>query len=116
MDLAPSTTVTFKITSLPKNERGQKTLRRLMKMQPDVQRVLTKLARLRDQVGNNRTNRAGRIWVDRRKPTQVVKPAVGETFTLGKHPQGTEVKAITYSAMRVTEAEGRTDVLVIVDI
>ena len=42
--------------------------------------------------------------------------AVGETFTLGKHPQGTEVKAITYSAMRVTEAEGRTDVLVIVDI
>ena len=41
---------------------------------------------------------------------------VGETFTLGKHPQGTEVKAITYSAMRVTEAEGRTDVLVIVDI
>ena len=87
MDLAPSTTVTFKITSLPKNERGQKTLRRLMKMQPDVQRVLGKLARLRDQVGNKRTNRAGRIWVDRRKPTQVVKPAVGETFTLRLTPQ-----------------------------
>ena len=40
----------------------------------------------------------------------------GETFVLGQHPQGTEVKAITYSAMRITEAESRSDVLVIVDI
>lgn len=87
MDLAPSTTVTFKITSLPKSERGKKTLRRVMKMQTNVQRVLTKLAKLRDQVGNNRTNRAGRIWIDRRKPTQVVKLEVGETFTLRVTPQ-----------------------------
>ena len=41
---------------------------------------------------------------------------VGETFELGRHPQGTEIKAITYSAMRITEEEGRADVLVIVDI
>ena len=41
---------------------------------------------------------------------------VGERFELGRHPQGTEVKAITYSAMRITEEEGRVDVLVIVDI
>ena len=43
----------------------------------------------------------------------------GERFQLGRHPQGTEVKAITYSAMRITEdveEHGRTDVLVIVDI
>jgi hypothetical protein len=87
MDLAPSTNVTFTITSLPKTERGKKTLRRVMKMQPDVQRVLTRLAKLRDQVGNRRTNRAGRIWIDRRKPTQVVNLEVGQTFTLRVTPQ-----------------------------
>jgi SHS2 domain-containing protein len=46
----------------------------------------------------------------------------GEKFDLSKHPQGTEVKAITYSAMQIHEkpAEGNTpasvDVYVIVDI
>ena len=47
---------------------------------------------------------------------RVTSLGVGEGFELGRHPQGTEVKAITYSAMRVTEEEGRVDVLVIVDI
>ena len=66
--------------------------------------------------------------------------AVGECFELGRHPQGTaaavrsvgrgrrvslhtsglavgtEVKAITYSAMRITETSTRADLLVIVDI
>ena len=45
---------------------------------------------------------------------------VGERFELGRHPQGTEIKAVTYSAMRITSDESdvgpRTDVLVIVDI
>ena len=41
---------------------------------------------------------------------------VGETFELGRHPQGLEVKAITYSAMRITEVDRRADVLVIVDV
>ncbi|KAF5281902.1 hypothetical protein FQR65_LT14486 [Abscondita terminalis] len=42
----------------------------------------------------------------------------GEEFTLGKHPQGTEVKAITYSAMQiVNEPErNRFEVFVIIDI
>ncbi|MFM1833697.1 MAG: hypothetical protein RLZZ461_2013, partial [Planctomycetota bacterium] len=34
-----------------------------------------------------RTNRAGRIWIDRRKPTQVVRLEVGQTFTLRVTPQ-----------------------------
>lgn len=42
----------------------------------------------------------------------------GEEFQLGKHPQGTEVKAITYSAMQIEQKpdEGRYDVYVIIDI
>ena len=87
MELAPSTTMTFTITAVPKNERGVKTLRRLMRMQPDVQKALSVLARRRRQFDNRPTNRAGRIWIDRKKPTQVVQVLVGESFTLRVTPQ-----------------------------
>ncbi|GAB6030222.1 Protein archease [Chamberlinius hualienensis] len=40
----------------------------------------------------------------------------GETFTLGKHPQGTEVKAITYSNMQVHDNDGKAEIFVIIDI
>ncbi|KAJ8920936.1 hypothetical protein NQ315_015729 [Exocentrus adspersus] len=42
----------------------------------------------------------------------------GEEFTLGKHPQGTEVKAITYSAMQIVNEpeKNRFEVFVIIDI
>lgn len=42
----------------------------------------------------------------------------GEEFTLGKHPQGTEVKAITYSAMQIVNEPERNkfEVFVIIDI
>ncbi|XP_034934979.1 protein archease-like [Chelonus insularis] len=44
--------------------------------------------------------------------------AYGEEFTLGKHPQGTEVKAITYSAMQILDRPEveRPELFVIIDI
>lgn len=40
----------------------------------------------------------------------------GETFDLAKHPQGTEVKAITYSNMQVHKEKPTNDIYVIIDI
>ncbi|CRK93343.1 CLUMA_CG006884, isoform A [Clunio marinus] len=46
----------------------------------------------------------------------------GETFDLSKHPQGTEVKAITYSAMQIVQNpnpnqnQNKVDIFVIIDI
>ncbi|KAG5893496.1 hypothetical protein JTB14_010546 [Gonioctena quinquepunctata] len=42
----------------------------------------------------------------------------GEEFVIGKHPQGTEVKAITYSAMQIVNepSENKFEVFVIIDI
>ena len=40
----------------------------------------------------------------------------GERMDLSRHPQGTEVKAITYSNLRVSVERGRCDLYVIVDI
>jgi len=46
----------------------------------------------------------------------VAAVARGETFARGMHAQGTEVKAITYSAMAIDETDAGADVYVIVDI
>lgn len=40
----------------------------------------------------------------------------GDTFDLKKHPQGTEVKAITYSNMQVHDTDQKHEVYVIIDI
>lgn len=42
----------------------------------------------------------------------------GEPFDLAKHPQGTEVKAITYSAMQILQnpEQKKVDIFVIIDI
>eukprot|EP00668_Euglena_longa_P011437 GGOE01013841.1.p1 GENE.GGOE01013841.1~~GGOE01013841.1.p1 ORF type:complete len:249 (-),score=75.06 GGOE01013841.1:248-994(-) len=42
--------------------------------------------------------------------------AWGERFTIGKHPQGTEIKAITFSNMQIWEDDEATQIYVIVDI
>lgn len=40
----------------------------------------------------------------------------GDTFQMGKHCQGTEIKAITYSAMQILDEQDRHEVYFIVDI
>ena len=47
---------------------------------------------------------------------RIASVGIGEKFELGRHPQGIEIKAITYSALRVTQSRDRTDILVIVDV
>ena len=40
----------------------------------------------------------------------------GERFDRQRHASGTEIKAITYSAMQINESAGDAEVFVIVDI
>lgn len=40
----------------------------------------------------------------------------GETFDISKHPQGTEVKAITYASMEIYDKPDNHEVFVIIDI
>ena len=47
---------------------------------------------------------------------KVVFTVHGEEWETGRHPQGTEIKAITYSNMQILEDAERCDIYVIVDI
>lgn len=51
------------------------------------------------------------------KEAFVIKATLyGEEFDLEKHPQGTEVKAITYASMQVYDNEDQHELFVIIDI
>lgn len=51
-------------------------------------------------------------------PFEIECRCYGEPFDLAKHPQGTEVKAITYSAMQIVQQPdtGHCELFVIIDI
>ena len=51
-----------------------------------------------------------------REGWKIEAEATGERFDRGRHVSGTEIKAITYSAMQINETEGDAEVFVIVDI
>lgn len=85
--IAPQNTVTFTVTKAPARTAEQKTIRRLMRMQPHIQRGLDKLARRRRQQDNVTTVRAGRPWTNRARTTKLTRVAPGESFTLTITPQ-----------------------------
>jgi len=85
--LVAQKTVTFTIASMPRRAAQLKTLERLMRMQPHIQRGLDKLARRRRQTDNQPRARAGRTWIDREPTVKLVHPARGDTFTLRLTPQ-----------------------------
>ncbi len=85
--IAPRNTVTFTITKTPERPAQRKTIQRLMRMQPEVQRGLSKLARRRRQEDNVTNIRAGRRWVNRARTTKITHVEPGETFTLTLTPQ-----------------------------
>ena len=47
---------------------------------------------------------------------KIISVGYGEEFSLEKHPQGTEVKAITYSAMQIIKNQDKNELFVIIDI
>lgn len=80
--IAPLKTVTFTIKKTPDREALRKTIQRLMRMQPEIQKGLSMLARRRRQKDNRTYIRAGVEWVDRKRTTKLTRVAPGETFTL----------------------------------
>ena len=85
--IAPRNTVTFTVTRVPQRTAQRKTIERLMKMQPDLQKALKVRARQRRQHDNIVDIRAGRKWIQRVRATKMARLAQGETFTLTLTPQ-----------------------------
>ena len=80
--IAPQKTVTFTVTRVPARSAQRKTIERLMKMQPDMQRGLKMRARRRRQHDNIVDIRAGRKWIHRVRASRLARAEEGQTFTL----------------------------------
>lgn len=87
LTVAPNTSMTFTVKSRPNRTADRKTIQRLMRMQPEIQKGLKKLARRRRQKDNNEYIRAGKWWTDRTKATRLTRVEAGETFTIHVTPQ-----------------------------
>ncbi len=85
--LAPNDTVTFAVASVPSRPAQRKTIERLMRMQPGIQRSLYKRARKRRQTDNVAHQRGGRMWMVRVSATKMVRAEIGQTFTIRVTPQ-----------------------------
>lgn len=86
-DIAVNETMTFTVKQVPQRTAQQKTIRRLMRMQPHIQRGLSKLSRRRRQKDNRPTIRAGVEWVIRVPTTKLTYVMPGEEFTIRITPQ-----------------------------
>ncbi len=94
-DLTPGTTITISVTKVPAEPRHRKTIERLMRLQPSIQRTLTRVAKVRSRK-NPVNQRGGRMWISRIAATRCVSAAKGATFSLRVTPQLIpDVKAIS---------------------
>ncbi len=80
--IAPLETLTFTVEKVPTRPAQRKTIARLMKLQPDLQRSLRQIARRRRIHDNIVRIRAGRKWIQRVRATRVARVEPGESFTL----------------------------------
>jgi len=85
--IAPLETLTFTVTKVPRRAAQVKTIERLMRLQPDKQRILRHLQRRRRIHDNIVRIRAGRRWINRVRATKVARVQPGEAFTLTLTPQ-----------------------------
>ena len=103
------------ITSINETEEGARTHEiECSDMKKFIFRFLDEL--LYAFTGDDIACRTVSVKLHSRDPFKATVRTTGEKFDLEKHPQGTEVKAITYSAMQIHEKEDRCDLYVIVDI
>ena len=77
--------------------------------------MFTSILIICDAISNRKVQVVKILEFDKEKFT-IKARGVGEPFQLGKHPQGTEVKAITYSNMQIRSAGDKNDLYVIIDI
>jgi hypothetical protein len=85
--IAPQKTVTFTVTRMPRRLAQRKTIQRLMRLQPHIQKGLKALQKQRRQHDNNVYIRAGVWWNARVKATRLTRVEPGATFTLEVTPQ-----------------------------
>jgi hypothetical protein len=85
--IAPLKTVTFTVSKLPSGVGHLRTIERLMRMQPHLQKELKRRAMRRRQTDNRQTRRGGRIWIDRARAVKLAHCEAGQTFTLFLTPQ-----------------------------
>ena len=85
--IAPLETLTFTVEKVPRRPAQRKTIERLMKLQPELQSGLRKIARKRRVHDNIVRIRAGRKWIQRVRATKVARVEQGNSFTLTLTPQ-----------------------------
>jgi len=86
-ELTPGSEVTFTIAKVPARPAQQKTIRRLMRMQPRIQTGLRRLSIRRQRDVNVPKQRGGRTWVNRARTTKLTHVGEGESFTITVTPQ-----------------------------
>ncbi len=85
--LEPQQTYTFTIRKMPARIADQKTIQRLMQLQPAVAAGLKALSLQRRRQDNKTYVRAGVEWTNRARATRLTRVEPGASFTLRMRPQ-----------------------------